>query len=255
MATEEIEISELEFTEELASDNLIPVESTTDTKATSLQILKNWLSSFFVGKTGDELISGVKTFERSTDFNGNISKILKGFNVADIVTSTTWFGGLYFKGGASAESAALMQIGKLAGGENYLNINIRQPNGDWTAGLDIHAKDSGSYVSAPASDRLNSVLTTKEIAKTAGGKLLLGNGILIQWGFKEFANTGTTVTFGKAFSTIYGVCFGHYQSGDTGSYATGVTATSVTNTNFTAHGWQVNSKATKNAYWLAIGVA
>lgn len=62
MATEEIEISELEFTEELASDNLIPVESSTDTKATSLQILKNWLSSFFVGKTGNEDVGGTKNF-------------------------------------------------------------------------------------------------------------------------------------------------------------------------------------------------
>lgn len=43
MATEEIEISELEFTEELASDNLIPVEGLTDTKATSLQKLRDWL--------------------------------------------------------------------------------------------------------------------------------------------------------------------------------------------------------------------
>ena len=65
MATEEIEISELEFTEELASDNLIPVESATDTKATSLQILKNWLSRFFVGKTGNETINGAKTFTTS----------------------------------------------------------------------------------------------------------------------------------------------------------------------------------------------
>lgn len=43
MATEEIQISELEFTEELASDNLIPVEGLTDTKATSLQKLRDWL--------------------------------------------------------------------------------------------------------------------------------------------------------------------------------------------------------------------
>lgn len=43
MATEEIEISELEFTEELASDNLIPVEGLTYTKATSLQKLRDWL--------------------------------------------------------------------------------------------------------------------------------------------------------------------------------------------------------------------
>lgn len=75
MATEEIEISELEFTKELASDNLIPVESTTDTKATSLQVLKNWLSSFFVGKTGNETIGGNKTFTndlyRDGAFSGN----------------------------------------------------------------------------------------------------------------------------------------------------------------------------------------
>lgn len=62
MATEEIEISELELAEELAPDNLIPIESLTDTKATTLQKIKEWLSSFFVGKTGDETISGTKTF-------------------------------------------------------------------------------------------------------------------------------------------------------------------------------------------------
>lgn len=85
MATEEIEISELEFTEELASDNLIPVESTTDTKATSLQILKNWLSSFFVGKTGKETISGEKTFKgaiiRSQTFSGASQYTIRAVDV------------------------------------------------------------------------------------------------------------------------------------------------------------------------------
>lgn len=83
MATEEIEISELEFTEELVSDNLIPVESATDTKATSLQILKNWLSSFFVGKTGNETIGGVKTFTSSPIYSMNNEVIIHKDTVAD----------------------------------------------------------------------------------------------------------------------------------------------------------------------------
>ena len=73
MAENEIEISELEFTQELAGDNLIPVESSTDTKATSLQILKDWLLSFFVGKTGNETIGGNKTFTSPIERKGAIT--------------------------------------------------------------------------------------------------------------------------------------------------------------------------------------
>lgn len=81
MATEEIEISELEFTEELASDNLIPVESSTDTKATSLQKIKEWLGSFFVRKTGNDNIYGEKTFNgeiiRKGAFSGNSTYMIR----------------------------------------------------------------------------------------------------------------------------------------------------------------------------------
>lgn len=69
MATEEIEISELELAEELAPDNLIPIESLTDTKATTLQKIKEWLGLFFVDKTSDEEITGGKTFKRTVSLN------------------------------------------------------------------------------------------------------------------------------------------------------------------------------------------
>lgn len=94
MATEEMEISELEFTEELAGDNLIPVESTTDTKATSLQILKNWLGSFFVGLAGNQEIGGVKTFSNSPILKTATGNMVAVFNankqlVSDSNVSTT----------------------------------------------------------------------------------------------------------------------------------------------------------------------
>lgn len=61
MATEEIEISELELAEDLAPDMVLPVETSTDTKATSLQKIKDWLGSFFISKTADEEFLGIKT--------------------------------------------------------------------------------------------------------------------------------------------------------------------------------------------------
>ena len=98
---------------------------------------------------GDNVFSGKNKFQNNIGLNANLYKILPNYNIADTVTSTTWFGGLYFNEGTDTEAAALMQIGKLSGGDNFLNINIKKPDGTWTDGLDIHAKNSGSYVSIP----------------------------------------------------------------------------------------------------------
>lgn len=65
MAEQEIEISDLEFKETLSGDDLIPVENSTKTFATSLTKLKDWLLNFFVGLSNDQLISGLKSFNKS----------------------------------------------------------------------------------------------------------------------------------------------------------------------------------------------
>jgi hypothetical protein len=67
MATEETEISELEFREDLSGDDLLPVETTKDTFATSLTKVKDWVDEKIdpVHKSGDEEISGVKTFNNN----------------------------------------------------------------------------------------------------------------------------------------------------------------------------------------------
>lgn len=98
---------------------------------------------------GDNVFSGKNKFQNNIGLNANFYKILPNYNIADTVTSTTWFGGIYFQEKTDTTAAALMQIGKLSGGENYLNINIKKPDGSWTDGLDIHAKNTGSYISIP----------------------------------------------------------------------------------------------------------
>lgn len=130
MATEEIEISELEFTEELASDNLIPVESTTDTKATSLQILKNWLSSFFVGKTGDETIYGTKTFTEKLYRVGE-------FNTAGLlITQTT----------STNSKGTVFNSAYYSNGGVYNRLQTNNQASNKHAYFDVVCRDDGSSV-------------------------------------------------------------------------------------------------------------
>ena len=60
MATRRIQ--DLENIEEVLPDSIIPIGESTKTKSMLVSQLKKWLSNFFVGKTGREDISGVKTF-------------------------------------------------------------------------------------------------------------------------------------------------------------------------------------------------
>lgn len=85
MANEEIEISQLELAEDLAPDMVIPVETTTDTKATTLQKIKEWLGSFFVDKTSNEEIGGVKIFNSSPKV-----PTISGSSYDTTATNTQW---------------------------------------------------------------------------------------------------------------------------------------------------------------------
>lgn len=127
MAENEVEISELEFTQELADDNLFPVESATDTKATSLKILKDWLSSFFVGKTGNEDINGVKNFINSpTVPTANVSSNDKTVANTSFVTSKTGLvlpiGAIVPYGGSTTPSGYLLCNGSAVSRTTYANL-------------------------------------------------------------------------------------------------------------------------------------
>ena len=143
MANEEIEISELEFTEELAGDNLIPVESSTDTKATSLQILKNWLSSFFVGKTGNDTINGVKTFT---------SEVKRYASLGSGGTHLMYCDDSNGKG-SSYITAYYTNSGL------YNRLQSRNNTSNVTAWVDVVAKDDGSAVVQVGSSGASSIAT------------------------------------------------------------------------------------------------
>ena len=147
MANEEIEISELEYTEEVAPDNLIPIESATDTKATSLQVLRDWFKSFFVSKTGDEEIGGVKTFNDTTYFAKNRSNIV-------------------LSGGEGGKEL----------GEIIFSGNNDYPNGTHLDRYENCLRIFGEHDQT----KTHAVLTTLSINKSSNAiGLKLGNGIII----------------------------------------------------------------------------
>ena len=170
MATEEIEISELEYTEELASDNLFPVESASDTKATSLQVLKNWLSSFFVGKNGDETIKGTKTLDKNPILNSstaNMVAIIDGEKklVSDSNISTTELG--YLNGVTSnlqtqvngRANSDLSNVSSVASSFKEASVGWGMP--DYSAGVTISTSQTASNYTPPANGVIIGVKTER----------------------------------------------------------------------------------------------
>lgn len=260
MATEEIEISELEFTEELASDNLIPVESSTDTKATSLQILKNWLSSFFINLIDNQTIDGTKTFLDAVNYQGiNRGFALKNPNY-DSLTVPTSIQGQYIawtdKNGIDMSN--INQIVRTDGSVSLsITARVKKTDGTGVDGvISIKAlKDGTVQTSAPhppASDYSTKIATTAWVRNEGGtvtakslnanGYVKFSSGLVLQWGAN---NSGKTVTFPSPFSMARPlVCITPIGKSKT----QGIAISSITSTNFVAYtgdSWDYS--------WIAIG--
>ncbi|MBR0535823.1 MAG: hypothetical protein IIX14_05535 [Clostridia bacterium] len=256
MANEEIEISELEFTEELAGDNLIPVESTTDTKATSLQILKNWLSGFFVGKTGNETIQGVKTFTSAPCAIASQPSYYLQMSGYDNATTPT-----ELKAGAMS---IIDQKGNIAGrmgfwittdGSKSMRFITFDGKGNNTQLMVGFKSDGSVFTMCPASDVSSSIVTTVSKSKTGNGYYKLGNGLIIQWGTVPNTSANGTVTYPTPFSSLSRVATSITDSGTTEPRVIRIYDTSTTNFKYSCYK-QNASSATNTAtsfMWLAVG--
>lgn len=201
MATEEIEISELELAEELAPDNLIPIESLTDTKATTLQKIKEWLGSFFVDKTSDEEIGGEKVFNGKLKFRTDVSymieEIINSYTRGSIPSSQI-VTGIELLDKNEEKTGRFYQVFGIDGDVSSRMICFNS-DGSKNAWAGVGFKGNGVvYSYAPPCDVSNSIVTTTAISKRGNGYVKLGNGIIIQWGN---SSTPNTVTFPTAFTS------------------------------------------------------
>lgn len=265
MAIEEIEISELELAEELAPDNLIPIESLTDTKATTLQKIKEWLGSFFVHKTGDEKIEGKKRFLNGIDINSVVG-IFKGSYTKGTTPSSTQYWNVVFcdeNGSDIKNRVGGIETRVVNDGSERTDLICfkNELNATSSERISIGYDSQGNVVTyAPAGSAKYSIVTTTGISKAQNGYVKLGNGIIIQWG-KARVNNGTNITLPTPFSnTNYTVCItkdvtGAINASDGTGVRPVVGSKVASTTQFTAYNIWTSADSTYNATisWIAIG--
>lgn len=218
MADDEIEISELEFEEELAGDLVFPVESASDTKATSLTVLKNWLKQFFVGLTDNETITGLKNFSNDGQSSDNAQIEITAGNIdASSAPASNKYAGLLIKDINGTRIGKLEVAQYTSGG---ISIKIAATNNDGThsvlaAQVEPDGTVSTNAPTPPSSDNTTKIATTAfvksvmsssgnglaTISKSRSGYCLFTNGLLVQWGYSGSFGTDSTITFPHKFSS------------------------------------------------------
>lgn len=173
----------------------------TNSTASTMIPTKGWVnnpatSTNVVHRTGNETIGGTKTFSESIIANINATR--------NVAPSTAQFGGIGVRDNANnlfASMLASMDTSKNA--TAFLRVfNPKNTSTSDATYMSLHYDADGStYVTAPASDVVNSIVTTVNKSKAANGYFQLGNGLIIQWGKSTATSSSGSVTLPKAFSS------------------------------------------------------
>lgn len=229
--------------------------STTSTEVPTIGWVNNpSLSTNVVHRTGNETISGAKRF---TTIGMWQLDAIKGTAPASDTART-----LYFMDN-SGESSEIHAFGAVRGWyrtdktarTDLMTFKSVNATDLAAARISIGYDSNNELITySPASDRIESIVTTLGISKNPDGYVKLGNGIIIQWGTisAQNANSTGTVTLPTAFtSTNYVVQIWHnaISNGYIVRPTTKTTTTFAYATDIWATGY--NPSCTKS--WLAIG--
>ena len=209
-----------------------------------------------VHTTGDETITGLKTF--TSNLIRKAPTITKGTN-----PSGTQYWSLQFNdknGEGTVNRLGLIETKLDTNGEVVTTLGAyKNTNGSTNlAQISIRYPQSGSaYATAPASDVVNSIVTTTAINKAINGYVKLGNGIIIQWG--SLSATNSSLTFPTAFSnTNYSInifALSNSQNTESTNHSMAASKT-TTGISWIRMGQYANAGHTDNQYthnWIAIG--
>lgn len=235
-----------------ASDNSTKIATTAFVKAQGYLTSHQSLSNYVTLNT-TQTISGAKTFTAdpnvtrdSAGFNLNASNITKGTAPsADVLYSRYRFRD---KDGELMSSVyGIYRSNK----SNQIGFEVRKANAAADTaytrlGIGVMA-DGSYYTTCPTCDDAGSIVTTVNKSKATNGYFQLGNGLIVQWGYK--ANSGThtvTVTLPKAFTTTnYAVTISRYANEWAEAVVMQTNNYTKTSFDFTAND--------PGVHWIAIG--
>lgn len=235
---EEIQISELELKGDLAGDLVFPVESSTDTNSTTLSALKDWLKTFFVGLTEEEIIAGIKTFEKSIFSEGQfVKKTSRPYTATPTETKNEEGFRIIDSNGETFGGFETIQY---ASGTNAIQMNVRGKSG----------KYHRLYVQENVEGKVTYGFGQSQGAGWQKIPRSTGEANLFCWGASEGA-TSKTITFPIPFKDNHASVVITSNGGNPQSYQ-------VLTSNITATSFNISSTggASNQAFcWFAIGTA
>lgn len=146
-------------------------------------------STNVVHRNSDEDISGRKTFT-----SGGHTLMIRRSATADWTDIKT-------EKADGTRTGGFRNI--LMGTDNETNMYVTSNDGSTILGaVSVSTDGTNSWAKAPASDVINSIITTTGILKSKNGYVKLGNGIIIQWGITPaITSNGQFVNLPTAFSS------------------------------------------------------
>lgn len=238
------------------------------TSAIQTQINAKAADNAVVHLSGTETITGTKTFTSSVNLDKaspQISMHNESVTKGTYPTSGTYFWAMLF--GDKDNISDIHRLGSF-------NTRIQKENNVWytrsamtvyknalnstdNESIMVCYPESGNpYTYAPASDVINSIVTTLSKTKANKGHFWLGNGMLINWGKITATNNNMqTVSFDKAYSAIPCVFFAYNRTNDTQySSMANLFDISAQNTSTTGFKWQNRNIGNDvSGVWFAIG--
>lgn len=233
------------------------LDGETNSTTSNMVALKGWVNNpatatNVVHRSGNETIGGVKRFSENilTDINAT----------RNVAPSAAQYGGIGIRDNANnlfASMVAAMDTNKNASA--FLRVfNPKNTSSSDATYMTLHYDaDGATYVTAPASDKNGSIVTTTGKTKAANGYYELGNGLIVQWGkVASDGNTYVTITYPKTFSSATSYSITATQRSKSSSLAS---SSAVSIYNPTATSVKVASRAITESsdndyfYWIAIG--
>lgn len=206
------------------------------------------LDADVVHKTGNETITGTKTFAG----DGWITKIQNTDVTYNTAPSSDKGTSIIFtdKNGTQMGCVETMRF---PSNNTLVRFNVYGANGNWAShALELMVDKNGNTCAyAPASDVNGSILTTVNKSKATDGYFQLGNGMIVNWGsVSSWTSNAAQVTFSKAFTTTRQIAIarsaGAATTNDGGDYF----VRGISNTGFNMYRTSTN---TGGVSWIAIG--
>lgn len=191
------------------------------------------LSNEVVRTSGDQTISGTKTFTGSNEFKQTVKAP-----------------SVYGYGSDGVRTASLEFID--GGNDNIARLVAVSNNGNNATTADLHFNNGSPYFSVPSSDAVNAAVATLAKTKAQNGYFKLSNGLIVQWGVDTQTSSGNkTVNLPTAFSsaTSYVVTPAQVNSTST-TFGVNIMVRSQSTTSFD---WYSPASDVGAINWIAIG--